>query len=67
MIDFLNWNQSSALFDPEPRRTSKGIADPAKGKESSEVRYSSIDLLRSIARWENEGGAVPRAMQPLLS
>ena len=67
MIDFLNWNYLTTPFDPEPQRTDKVIAYPQKRNQSNQSRYSSIDLMRSVARWENEGGAVPQKMQPLLS
>jgi hypothetical protein len=65
MIDFLNWNHSSNLFHPGSNRTSRVIGEDKQANESKQSRLSSAELMRSLARWENEGGAVPQTT-PLL-
>jgi hypothetical protein len=67
MIDFLNWSNLSKPFEPDSKRTGALSAEHALPNESNQNRYSSIELMRSIARWENEGGAVPQITQPLPS
>jgi hypothetical protein len=56
MIDFLNRPQPSNFFEPDLNRTGRVVAE----REAEQSRFSSIELMRSIARWENEGGAVPQ-------
>jgi hypothetical protein len=67
MIDVRIWTHLSKSLDSDSKRTGALTAEHKHPNESNQNRYSSIDLMRSIARWENEGGAVPQTMQPLPS
>lgn len=56
MTDFLIYIRFSKPFERDSRQPGLTAtqADEAKGAGSSPT-----ELMRSIARWENEGGAVP--------
>ena len=66
MIDFLNWTHLSKASEPDSRSTA-GFTSGQKTNEAKQNSFSSIELIRSIGRWENEGGAVVEMTQPLLS
>jgi hypothetical protein len=63
MIDFLNWTHLSKTSEPD----SKPTVSFSAGQRPNETKpsFSSIELIRSIARWENEGGAIVEMTQPL--
>jgi hypothetical protein len=66
MIDFLNWTYPSNFFDADSNRTGRVMSKDKQPNESKQSGFSPIEMMRSIARWENEGGAVRQTAQPLL-
>lgn len=66
MIAFLNWTHFSEPFEPDAKQTGL-TAKHMDRNESKRTSFSSNELVRAIARWENEGGAVPQRTQSLLS